>query len=222
MNTIWITKAARYCLYALMLISAINVISNFMQINLMNSYFVNSEFSDDVYAVLADQNDARIEIIGLIYAVILFSSFFIIGRWLYLSSKINHLLEIKNLQYSPGWCVGWHFIPFASLVMPYRALKEIFRASFNKENWEKEEIPHDFPAWWTTWLLGNAIAQGSLRMGMQLGENYSYDELNLISCLDISSDVLQIVCAFALLRIISVISNNHQNINFKTSHEQET
>ena len=101
MNTIWITKAARYCLYALMLISAINVISNFMQINLMNSYFVNSEFSDDVYAVLADQNDARIEIIGLIYSVILFSSFFIIGRWLYLSSKVNHLLEIKNLQYSP-------------------------------------------------------------------------------------------------------------------------
>ena len=71
-------------------------------------------------------------------------------------------------------------------------------------------------------MLGNAIAQGSLRMGMQLGENYSYDELNLISYLDISSDVLQIVCAFALLRIISVISNNHQNINFKTSHEQET
>ena len=125
----------------IILFSGINIISNFMEISLFNSYFVYSEFSDDVFSVLADKNDTRVLIIDSIYGLLLVSSVFIIGRWIYLSAKINQLLEVKGLKFSPGWCIGWHLIPIANLFTTYQALKEIYKASFNKADWEREKIP---------------------------------------------------------------------------------
>lgn len=222
MNTIRITKAARYCLYALIIMSVINIMSNFMQINLMNSYFVNDEFTADVFSVLADKNDARIALINLVYSSVLLASYFIIGRWIYLSCKLNHLLGIKNLEYSTGWSVGWFFIPFANLFKPYQVLKEIYKASFKIEDWENEKVPASFFAWWASWIVGNGIANVSMRRDLALGENYSYQDLNVIAYLDISSDAVQVICAFFLLRILSIISINHQDVNIKLSYDQES
>ena len=64
-----------------------------MQINLMNDYFVKDLYSEDVYDVLAEKNDSRVAIVDSLYGILLISSFFLIGRWFFVSSKINHLLE---------------------------------------------------------------------------------------------------------------------------------
>ena len=221
MNTKPITTLTKYCLYALILFAGINIVSNFMQISLLNSYFVYSEFSYDVFSVLADKNDTRILIIDSFYGLLLVSSYFIIGRWIYLSAKINQLLEIKDLKFTPAWCIGWHLIPIANLFKPYQALKEIYKASFNKKEWENEKIPSSFSAWWATWIIGNMISNGSMRMSFRLGEDMTYEDMNIISYADICSDFLQIICSFALLNIIDVISKNHQSIQFKTKYQQE-
>ncbi len=192
-----------------------------MQISLLNSYFVYSEFSDDVFSVLADKNDTRILIIDSIYGLLLVSSIFIIGRWIYLSAKINQLLEIKDLKFTPGWCIGWYFIPIANLFKPYQALKEIYKASFNKKDWENEKIPTSFGAWWTTWITFNFFSNASMRMWFRLGEDMTYEDMNTMSYLDICSDFLQIICSLALLNIVDSISKNHQSIQFKTKYEQE-
>ena len=91
MNNHLITKSVKLCLYGLMTVCVINIFSNFMQINLMNDYFVKDLYSEDVFGVLADKNDSRVEIVNGLYAVLIFSSFFLIGRWFFVSSKINHL-----------------------------------------------------------------------------------------------------------------------------------
>lgn len=80
MNNHLITKSVKLCLYGLMALCFITVFSNFMQINLMNDYFVKDLYSDDVYEVLAEKNDSRVEIIGAFYVIFLFASFFLIGR----------------------------------------------------------------------------------------------------------------------------------------------
>ena len=221
MNTKKITTITKYCLYALILFAGINIISNFMQISLLSSYFVYSEFSDDVFSVLADKNDTRVLIIDSIYGLLIVSSFFIIGRWVYSSAKINQLLEVKGLKFSPAWSIGWHLIPIANLFKPYQALKEIYKASFNKEDWENEEIPTSFGAWWTTWIIGNIFSNASMRMWFRLGEDMTHEDMAIMSYLDICSDFFQIICSLALLNIIDSISKNHQSIQFKTKYEQE-
>tara|TARA_B100001057_G_scaffold240019_1_gene240383 strand:+ start:301 stop:861 length:561 start_codon:yes stop_codon:yes gene_type:complete len=185
----------------------------------MNDYFVKDLYSEDVFGVLADKNDFRVAIVGVLYAIFLFSSFFLIARWFFVSSKINHLLGVEGLNISPGWSVGWYFIPFANLVMPYRSLKETFKASFNLEEWQNNKVPYDFPIWWATFLIGNILSNASLRMDLALGETYTYQKLNQISYIDIVTDVVLIVNAVFLLRIVNIIYHNQKDKSFQLHQE---
>ena len=214
MNNQLITKSVKFCLYGLMILCVIKILSNFMQINLMNDYFIKDLYSEDVFGVLADKNDSRVAIISGLYAILYFLSFFLIGRWFFLSSKINHLMGVKGLNISPGWSVGWYFIPFANLVMPYRSLKETYKASFNSEEWQNIRIPYDFPIWWATFLIGGGLENASLSLFMELGETYTYEQLNQISYIDIAADILLIINAIFLLKIINIIYRNQKDKSF--------
>ena len=219
MNNHLITKSVKLCLYGLMAVCFINIFSNCMQINLMNDYFVKDLYSEDVYDVLAEKNDSRVAIVNGLYSIFLFSSFFLIGRWFFVSAKLNHLLGIKELSISPRWSVGWYFIPFANLVMPYRSLKETFKASFNSEEWQNNRVPYDFPIWWATFLIGNGLSNVSLRMYLKLGETYTHEQLNQISYIDIVADILLIINAIFLLRIVNIIYNNQKDKSFQLHQE---
>ena len=217
MNNHLITKSVKLCLYGLMTICVINIFSNFMQINLMNDYFVKGLYSEDVFAVLADNNDSRTAIVNGLFLIFLILSYFLIGRWFFVSSKINHLLGVEGLNISPRWSVGWYFIPFANLVMPYLSLKETFKASFNSKEWQNIKVPFDFPIWWATFLIGNGLSNVSLRMNLNLAleETYTYEQLNLISYIDIVADGILIVNAIFLLRIVNIIYLNQKDKNFQ-------
>jgi hypothetical protein len=215
MNNHLITKFVKYILYGLIAVSFINISSNIMQINLLNDYFVKDLYSEDTFNILADNNDSRVAFVNAVFFILIVSSYIIIGRWFYISAEINHLLGIKELNITPGWAIGWYFIPFANLVMPYLSLKETYKASFNSEDWQNTTIPYDFPIWWTTFLVGNGLGNLSYSMYSNLGETYTYEKLIQISYIDISSDTLLIINAFFLLRIVDTIFNNHKDVNFE-------
>ena len=215
MNNHLITKSVKFCLYALMTVCFFNIFSNFMQINLMNDYFVKEFYSENVYDVLAEKNYFRVIIIGIFYIIFTWASVVLIGRWFFVSAKINHLSGTKELKVSPGWSVGWYFIPFANLVMPYCSLKETFKASFNSEDWQNTKVPYDFPIWWATFLIRNFLSYLSVIISWSQRETYSYKILNLISYIDIVVDILLIINAIFLLRIVNTIFNNQKDKNFK-------
>jgi len=221
MNNHFITKFVKYFLYGFIAILFINIISNALQINLMNDYFVKNLYSQSVYEVLADKNDVRVSMVSIFYGLFLLSSFFIIGRWLFVSSKINHLSGTKDLKITPRWSVGWYFIPLASLVMPYKSLKETFKASFNTADWQDIKVPYYFPIWWSTWIIGNIFYNAYTRIESSMGDDYTYEQLNLLSYIDIGGDILFIANSFALLKIIEIIYNNQKDKNFKLDLEAE-
>ena len=49
--------------------------------------------------------------------------------WLHRASRNLHLLSGRQMRFTPGWAVGWWFIPFANLVMPYKVVRESGRSS---------------------------------------------------------------------------------------------
>lgn len=56
---------------------------------------------------------------------------------------------------TPGWALGWYFIPIANLWKPYVAMKEIVEASTHKR-----ELPRFIlPTWWTLWILASFTEQ---------------------------------------------------------------
>lgn len=50
--------------------------------------------------------------------------------WLIWQHKVNADLwarGVVGLRFTPGWSVGWWFVPFASFVQPFRAVRELAR-----------------------------------------------------------------------------------------------
>jgi hypothetical protein len=79
--------------------------------------------------------------------------------WEYRAFSNLSPLKARNLEFSPGWAVGWWFIPFANLVKPYQAMKELWSGSSPEFNEDLdylpsgEAIPSVFSFWWALWIL---------------------------------------------------------------------
>lgn len=52
---------------------------------------------------------------------------------------------------TPGWAVGWYFIPIANLWKPYTAMRDLVRAS----TLHRSLPPFLLPTWWGLWVGSN-------------------------------------------------------------------
>jgi hypothetical protein len=57
---------------------------------------------------------------------------------------------------SPGWAVGWWFIPFANLGKPFVAVRELWRASAGGDRWQEQRWAV-LGWWWAAWLAFNLV-----------------------------------------------------------------
>jgi hypothetical protein len=97
----------------------------------------------------------------LLLAVVLALAF---CMWTHRAARNLPALGGRNLKYTPGWAVGWFFIPLANLMMPYFVASEIWRNSdpmqANVEPQHKNTSPL-VSAWWfiymVTWVVPPAI-----------------------------------------------------------------
>ncbi|HEU0151921.1 MAG TPA: DUF4328 domain-containing protein [Arenimonas sp.] len=137
-------------------------------------------------------------IIGLALAAIAISLFFVIGRWIFRAAwNIRHL-GAKRLEFSPGWAVGWYFVPFANLVYPFRAMKEIWLASHDPARWREGSVGL-LTAWWTLWLAGNIIGNIALRLSINAE---TMESILLAERIGLVSTALSIPCSVLFLRIV--------------------
>lgn len=83
--------------------------------------------------------------------------------WMYRAYANLSALDATGLNHSPGWAIGWWFIPFANLVMPYQIMKEIFVEStsefdpkndfFTPTDWNPLEVLF----WWLAFIISQVL-----------------------------------------------------------------
>jgi hypothetical protein len=92
------------------------------------------------------------------------------GIWVHRASKNLRGLGRHGMQFTPGWCVGWFYVPFANLVRPFKAVSEIWRASTSDaesdgNGWSMMGTSTALLGlWWGTWLTGNIVSNISGRV----------------------------------------------------------
>jgi hypothetical protein len=92
------------------------------------------------------------------------------GIWVHRASKNLRGLGRHGMQFTPGWCVGWFYVPFANLVRPFKAVSEIWRASTSDpesdgNGWSMMGTSTALlGVWWGTWLTGNIVSNISGRV----------------------------------------------------------
>jgi len=83
--------------------------------------------------------------------------------WLYRAYSNLSPLNARNLEFSPGWAVGWWFIPFANLVKPFQVVREVYNessADFDPDSGfttMPPGTPLEIGAWWATFIVSGFL-----------------------------------------------------------------
>lgn len=89
--------------------------------------------------------------------------------WVHRVATNVRALGQEGLQHSPGWAVGVWLIPFANLVRPYLAMKEIYQASDpetvgGRVTWRGGRGAPIMPLWWGAWIVAGLLGNVSARL----------------------------------------------------------
>ncbi len=79
-------------------------------------------------SVYEDNDRIYLAMIGL-QVVVFVATAIAFSFWIYRSHRNLKSLGALALEYTPGWAVGWYFVPIASWVVPYLVMQEIWKNS---------------------------------------------------------------------------------------------
>ena len=110
-----------------------------------------------------------IGLLGILEAVVYICCIVFFLLWLYRCYTNLAALKSGSPEYTPGWAVGWWFIPFANLIKPLGVVRDLWNESdpdFDPElNFLSNSVgtPALLGWWWAFWLLSNFSANISGR-----------------------------------------------------------
>lgn len=106
-------------------------------------------------------------LLGLLGLALYIATAVFFCMWTHRANRNARALGATHLQFTPGWAVGWFFIPIANLWKPRQVMREIWHASHNPQAGPDETTPTLVSNWWTLWLVTNILGQLAFRYGLQ-------------------------------------------------------
>jgi hypothetical protein len=121
--------------------------------------------------------------------------------WLYRAEVNARALGAEDMMVGPGWAVGWFFVPLVQLVMPFVAVRELWKASATPRDWQLEPASPIIALWWACWI-GSMI---SGNIAFALSRTDDYDMFPAADFMGMVSTALTIPSAILLAAIIGHI-----------------
>jgi hypothetical protein len=151
-------KWARIALGSAVLALVISFVSTFAEIQLLYDIRdAQGSFVEIVPQARIDSNDARQVIVALVWLVAFVAGVITFLFWLHSATSNLWRIGAMSPKFTPGWSVGWWFVPIANLFKPYQVLKEVWVGSTPDD----PEYPMGVkPVWswlrwyWVAYLVG--------------------------------------------------------------------
>ncbi|MBA2226039.1 DUF4328 domain-containing protein [Thermogemmata fonticola] len=127
--------------------------------------------------------------------------------WAYRVHANAHALGAEGMQYTPGWAVGWYFVPIANLFRPFQVMRETFRAShpdYGPRNWRQAPVPSLVAFWWALWIVGNVAGQIVIRMSLGQKEP-TPRQMQIADSLHILCDLLCVALGFVAIGMVATL-----------------
>jgi hypothetical protein len=173
-----------------------------MEYRLLSDFENGVYVSQDLALADADASDVRQSVVGIVQIVVLLLSGILILKWIHRANYNAHQLGSADMTFTPGWSIGWYFIPFANLWKPYQAMKEIWKISCNPDSPEAQPISSLLRWWWFFWIVSGALGNASFRLALKAEEISELITVNVVTQL---SDAIAIPLCLILLPIITRI-----------------
>lgn len=117
---------------------------------------------NDMAAEITDSGELLLALFitgaGVVSFGTLIAAIVMVCCWMYRACANTHALGALGLDITPGWAVGWWFIPIACLFKPFSAMKEIYLGSdpnAGPDDWQSHGTPALIGWWWAAWLVAN-------------------------------------------------------------------
>jgi hypothetical protein len=190
----------------LAILNVIAVISGYSQAELLNRAIS----GETITVAEATSNDSRQALIGFgqtaLYIVV--AVLFLI--WIHRAYKNLTSLNATDLRFTPGWAVGWFFVPIMSLFRPYQVASEIYKASdpniaatTGSTSWKNAAPSPIVGLWWAFFLISNFVGQIALRIifgGEELSDLLTSTYVYMVSD---AVDVVGIIITILMVQKIS-------------------
>ena len=179
------------------LINTIAAFSSYLQYELLVSFREGAEITSQ----MADANDNRQGVIGLIQSILFVVTAVIFGKWIFRISSNAHSFSSLSQRHSPRWAVGYYFMPFVNLWRPYQALRDAYEAFLDSARGKENNII--FPLWWFAWIVSNIFDNMLFKSSMRAEE---LDELILSSLITIASDSFDVFLNIIAASLIVMVT----------------
>ena len=200
-------------LTALLLLSIVvdiaGLISGAMQYRLLTDFEAGVFPTQEATQAAANANDLRERVIGFTQFALVLVTIAVFAAWIYRANDTARRLGAQGMRFTPGWAVGWHFIPIASFWKPYQAMREIWSASQSPDYWQEKATPAILPWWWVLFLTNGVIGNVSARLAFSAA---TVPEIKTSTIVSIIAELVAIPAALVAMLVVRRIQG------FQSSH----
>ncbi|WP_334060506.1 DUF4328 domain-containing protein [Alteromonas sp. S005] len=208
----------KYFLCFQVVLAFVAIGSNLMEYQLLTDFQNGVYFSQEMAVADAEANDKRQAVIAFSYLGVFIVSGVLILRWIYQANQNARQFGAKDMAFSPGWSIGFYFIPIVSLWKPYQAMKEIWQASQNPANWPVEKVSSILGIWWFFWIANSIVGQAVFRLSRRAEEISEIMNVNLVSQ---TSEVISIPLALVTWLMVKNVSNAQLAMQERSNEQPE-
>ena len=191
-----LTKFLKLLLILGAVLAVVSLFSSLMQAELLSR----ENFTEEE----GQANDARETLIGFAQLGVYLFTVVIFSCWIVRANKNVRALGAGGLRITPGWAVGYFFVPIVNLWRPYQAMSDLWRASRNPGSWVATAAGAILPAWWTLWLAANILGQASFRASMAAK---TLEAVQVATYLQAASQVADIPLCLVAMALVAQIAS---------------
>lgn len=123
-------------------------------------------------------------------------------------------LGIADARWSPGWAVGWWFVPVMSLFRPYQVAAEIWRASdpaATPAGWHERPVAAVLGWWWALFVASTIVEQVSFRLWMRVDDDTATEFMQNLALVDTAAALLNVIGAWLAIRVVAEIERRQND-----------
>ena len=185
---------------ALVSLLVIDAMMSIFSSGVLNWLNINQQTSHEYLLTNAPSKlDEITSLTGIVHLAVILTLVLVFSAWINRSCKNGWLLDAPHMKTTPGYSIGYFFIPILSLWKPYGAMKEIRRASFGNDN----ALCRMLPLWWTLWLTSNLLGLVIYKLYSNADDQESYLTACKLSLVSVPIGVILNYLAIALVTSIT-------------------
>lgn len=181
-----------------------NILVTYLEMRLLERYRLGAAISDAEVTRALDRSG----FVGLVILALFVVSGILWLVWQHRGHANLRAAGVDRLRFTPGWAVGWWFVPFANLVKPFQTARELWKASDGSPEWWRATTWPVIGWWWAGYLLFNVL--DGVASASFANESLTVDSLITGDRFSIAGDVGSIATAVLAISIVRSVTRRQR------------